>query len=65
MLLCIYAGIGAELVESYRTKRGPRRRVVAHLGDMDESGRLGVKEAAGGNDDHIHRANLFDDSKPR
>jgi len=45
MLLCIYAGIGAELVENYRTKRGPRQRVVAHLGDMDESGRLFLRAA--------------------
>jgi len=34
------------LVESYRTDRGPRQRVVAYLGGLDESGRLGVKEAA-------------------
>jgi len=36
------------LVESYRTDRGPRQRVVAWLGEMDESGRLGVENAAGG-----------------
>ncbi len=34
------------LVESYRTERGPRQRVVAYLGRLDEAGRLGVKEAA-------------------
>lgn len=34
------------LVESYRTERGPRQRVVAWLGKLDEAGRLGVKEAA-------------------
>lgn len=34
------------LVESYRTARGPRQRVVAWLGLMDEQGRLGVKSAA-------------------
>ena len=34
------------LVESYRTARGPRQRVVAYLGLMDEAVRLGVKEAA-------------------
>lgn len=34
------------LVESVRTPRGPRQRVVAYLGQMDESGRLGVREAA-------------------
>jgi hypothetical protein len=31
------------LVESYRTARGPRQRVVAWLGAMDEQGRMGVK----------------------
>jgi len=35
-----------ELVESYRTERGPRQRVVAYLGDVAESSRLGVKQAA-------------------
>ena len=34
------------LVESYRTNRGPRQRVVAWLGVMDEQGRLGVKRCA-------------------
>ncbi len=34
------------LVESYRTERGPRQRVVAWLGGLDEAGRLGVKETA-------------------
>jgi len=29
------------LVESYRTSRGPRQRVVAYLGEMDDAGRLG------------------------
>ena len=33
-------------VESYRTPRGPRQRVVAWLGAMDEQGRLGVKRCA-------------------
>jgi len=35
------------LVESYRTARGPRQRVVAWLGAMDEAGRMGVKHCAG------------------
>jgi hypothetical protein len=30
------------LVESYRTSRGPRQRVVAYLGEMDAAGRLDV-----------------------
>jgi transposase len=34
------------LVESYRTERGPRQRVVAWLGLLDEAGRLGVEHAA-------------------
>ena len=34
------------LVESYRTVRGPRQRVVAWLGAMDEAGRMGVKHCA-------------------
>lgn len=37
-----------ELVESYRTERGPRQRVVAYLGDMAESKRLGLQQAAKG-----------------
>lgn len=36
------------LVESVRTERGPRHRVVSYLGDMDEAGRLGVEQAAEG-----------------
>lgn len=36
------------LVESYRTERGPRQRVVSYLGEMDEAGRLGVEYAAEG-----------------
>jgi transposase len=34
------------LVESYRTERGPRQRIVAYLGQLDEKGCLGVQEAA-------------------
>jgi hypothetical protein len=33
------------LVEAYRTQRGPRQRVVAWLGQLDEAGRLGVQQA--------------------
>ncbi len=36
------------LVESYRTERGPRQRVVSYLGEMDKAGRLGVGNAAEG-----------------
>jgi transposase len=34
------------LVESHRTARGPRQRVVAWLGKLDEAGRLGMQQAA-------------------
>lgn len=34
------------LVESYRTARGPRQRVVSWLGAMDERGRLAVRRCA-------------------
>jgi len=34
------------LVESYRTDAGPRQRIVAWLGKLDEAGRLGVERAA-------------------
>jgi len=54
-----------QLVESYRTERGPRQRVVAHLGGLDEPDRIGVKEAASGNSDHVHQGNLFETSRPR
>ena len=35
-----------ELVESYRTERGPRQRVVAYLGDVSEGKRVGTWQAA-------------------
>ncbi|MFV0446364.1 MAG: IS1634 family transposase [Planctomycetaceae bacterium] len=34
------------LVESYRVATGPRQRVIAWLGNLDEAGRLGVRDAA-------------------
>ena len=51
-----------QLVESYRTARGPRQRVVAYLGDLDEAVRIGVKEAASGK---VHQGELFDATEPR
>jgi transposase len=36
------------LVQSVRTAKGPRQKVVAYLGDLDEAGRLGVQRAAEG-----------------
>jgi transposase len=34
------------LVESHRTARGPRQRIVAWLGKLDEAERLGMRQAA-------------------
>ena len=51
------------LVESYRTARGPRQRVVAWLGVMDEQGRLGVKRCA--ERATLHQGHLFGDREPR
>lgn len=48
-----------ELVESYRTERGPRQRVVAYLGDMAEAERSGVEQAAGEKEGWQQR--LFDE----
>ena len=53
-----------QLVESCRTQRGPRQRVIAYLGDLDECGRLGLKEAACGNSEHVHQGSLFNDTQP-
>ena len=36
------------LVESYRSRRGPRQRTVAYLGQLDQQVRLGVQQAAEG-----------------
>jgi transposase len=52
------------LMESYRTERGPRQRVVAYLGQLDEPQRLGVKEAAEGNAG-AQQKRLFDDVRPQ
>jgi len=51
------------LVESYRTARGPRQRVVAWLGAMDEQGRLGVKRCAA--PASTSQRQLFEDTQPR
>ena len=52
------------LMESYRTERGPRQRVVAYLGQLDEPHRLGVKEAAEGKQGRRQKR-LFDDVRPQ
>jgi len=54
-----------QLVESYRTERGPRQRVVCHLRDLEEAARIGVREAASGNSEHIRQRELFDEVEPR
>ena len=53
------------LVESYRTERGPRQRVVAWLGRMDEAGRLGIQEAAKDCPHADRQQALFDDCEPK
>ncbi len=51
------------LVESYRTARGPRQRIVAYLGEMDAGGRLGVHLAAEGA--QSYQPSLSDAIEPR
>lgn len=51
------------LVESYRTARGPRQRVVAYLGQLHEAGRLGVAQAAQDRADD-GQVLLFDQTEP-
>jgi len=55
------------LVESYRTERGPRQRVVAYLGGLDEAGRVGVQQAAEGKSAGDRQPSLFaeEDTEPR
>ena len=50
------------LVESVRTGRGPRHRVVSYLGDMDEAGCLEVRQAGEGCRDV--QPTLFDETLP-
>src|SRR3989304_2721230 len=52
-----------ELVESYRTERGPRQRVVSHLGNMDDPAmRKEILHAAEG---HVPvQESLFDGPLP-
>ncbi|MFH0991798.1 MAG: hypothetical protein V1799_17455, partial [bacterium] len=52
-----------ELVESYRTERGPRQRVVSHLGDMDNPAmRQEILHAAEGHG--FVQSSLFDGPLP-
>lgn len=50
------------LVESVRTERGPRQRVVSYLGDMDEAGRLGIHHAV--EKGLPTQESLFDETSP-
>src|SRR5438445_12814461 len=52
------------LVESYRTSRGPRQRVVAYLGEMDAAERLGLQQQAEG-PAAIAQRGLFAEVKPQ
>ena len=49
------------LVESYRTERGPRQRIVSYLGEMDEAGKLMVE--FGGEEHPAVQDSLFEDTK--
>ena len=51
-----------QLVESYRTSRGPRQRVVAYLGDISQSEGEGIKQAAEGKKGGW-QSRLFDESE--
>ena len=53
------------LVKSVRTAKGPRQEVVAYLGDLDEAGRLGVQQAAHGEDASAQQRELFDTPQGR
>jgi len=50
------------VVESYRTARGPRQRIVAYLGDVEEAAREGVVQAARG--ERTHQPRLVDEVAP-
>lgn len=50
-----------QLVETRRTERGPRQHVVAYLGDLEESRRLGIACAARG-EGSGHQANLLSEN---
>ena len=48
------------LVESYRTTRGPRQRVVAYLGDIDDQGRMAWPPSA-----RAYQQSLYETREPR
>jgi transposase len=51
------------LVESYRTSRGPRQRIVAYLGEMDNSDCLSVKMAS--ENRRYFQDDLYEDLNPK
>ena len=53
-----------QLVESYRTERGPRQRVVAYLGDLAPAARAGVLAAAEGRTGIWQHALFEEDLEP-
>lgn len=50
------------LVESYRTARGPRQRVVAYLGEVDEHGRMALPTADG---TYAYQQQLYETRAPQ
>jgi len=52
------------LVESYRTSRGPRQRIVSYLGEMDARRRLGIQQVATGQGKQ-YQHQFFDDVVPQ
>jgi transposase len=52
------------LVESYRTARGPRQRVVAYLGELDAQGRVAVQAQAAGTA-HVRQQSLEAEPEPQ
>ena len=51
------------LVESYRTARGPRQRVVAYLGQIDKPMQLGIQQA--GRRTGERQCSLYDQVEPQ
>jgi hypothetical protein len=51
------------LVGSYRTRGGPRQRIVSYLGQMDVQGRLGIQQVAAGYG-RQYQHSLFNDVAP-
>jgi transposase len=53
-----------ELVESYRTERGPRQRVVAYLGEIGQAERTGVKQAVEGKQSYWQSRLFEEENEP-